>query len=533
MLPKAGEGGFSWAQSARSALPAMFLAAVCLIPFLNKAYAIDDPYFVLMAQQAGREFWRPLHFQLCWFGTLTCGYASDLAPGQPLMAYLLLPLTGVQIPEWLVHLVQLGVLCAGALGTVALALRLGFGKLEARAAGIVLIALPPVLAMTNTAMPDILAMALGVLGIERFTAWLQEERWSQGALAAVWLGMAPLARTHLLALAGVVALMIVVVRWGKPDFLKATLRAAAPLAVALVIFASATWLTREAGVNGIMPPSRNVHLANIRPNLWAYLWQLVLTFPIAIVWLATSGYGRSISIAALIYVPVIVLRGWWRPLPIVVVGLACLAGLLWKAWSTKEFTNILLFAWLLVPLPALPYLHFPPKYLIASAPALAILMVKLWREHGLRNPVPWSLALAASLFFSVIILDADSKFAAIPRTAAAELIAPRVAAGERVWYAGQWGLYWYGQQAGARHVLPSGPGPLPGDLLVLGNLEGCKELLKRFPNRTLVERRIFSSTGGRTMDASAHAGLYSNSYGPSIWAWGEGEVNRYDVWRVN
>jgi len=110
------------------------------------------------------------------------------------------------------------------------------------------------------------------------------------------------------------------------------------------------------------------------------------------------------------------------------------------------------------------------------------------------------------------------------------LIAPRVAAGQRVWVSSQWGLYWYAQKAGAQ-VLRSDDVPAPGDYLVRGEMEGYPGTLRRLPPAVQIETFTVGGPGGRTMSAKDGAGLYSNTFGDLMWAWGTGEWNHYEVWR--
>ena len=67
-----------------------------------------------------------------------------------------------------------------------------------------------------------------------------------------------------------------------------------------------------------------------------------------------------------------------------------------------------------------------------------------------------------------MILKADDDIAEFGRRAARELISPYAARGEKVWYAGGFGFYWYAQQAGAEVAQLGGPGPGPGQLLAVG-----------------------------------------------------------------
>ena len=116
------------------------------------------------------------------------------------------------------------------------------------------------------------------------------------------------------------------------------------------------------------------------------------------------------------------------------------------------------------------------------------------------------------------------------RQAAERLVAPQVASGHRVWFASQWGLYWYALKAGGQ-VLRTNDVPAPGDYLVRGEMEGWSETLGRLPQAVRVETFRVGGPGGRTMSRKDHAGLYNNAYGYLMWAWGTGEWNHYELWK--
>ena len=50
------------------AWPALLLATACLLPFLNKPFLIDDPHFLMMAQQIVKHPAHPMDFDICWNG---------------------------------------------------------------------------------------------------------------------------------------------------------------------------------------------------------------------------------------------------------------------------------------------------------------------------------------------------------------------------------------------------------------------------------------------------------------------------------
>jgi hypothetical protein len=179
------------------------------------------------------------------------------------------------------------------------------------------------------------------------------------------------------------------------------------------------------------------------------------------------------------------------------------------------------------------YAHFPIKYLLPVCPAVVLVLFRLSSGVSARvATVCGALLVAAGTAYSCLILEAGYRFANVSRTAARELVEPRVAAGESVWFAGQWGFYWYAQRAGAQLTRPDGPGPFPGDLLAIPTgLAGSATTLNRIPNRTLVRDYAETCACGRTMtDGGA---LYTNVLGNLLWVWSRGPLDRFELWRTD
>jgi hypothetical protein len=65
------------------AWPALLLAAVCLLPYLNKAFLIDDPWFLTMAKQIVQHPAHPMNFEICWNNGFGCRTANQFASGNP------------------------------------------------------------------------------------------------------------------------------------------------------------------------------------------------------------------------------------------------------------------------------------------------------------------------------------------------------------------------------------------------------------------------------------------------------------------
>src|SRR5215472_1044772 len=82
------------------AVPALLLATVCLLPFLNKAFLIDDPEFLGIARQVLKSPLHPTNFDICWNLVPYCMKLYELTPGNTLMGYALVPTVLGGAAEW-------------------------------------------------------------------------------------------------------------------------------------------------------------------------------------------------------------------------------------------------------------------------------------------------------------------------------------------------------------------------------------------------------------------------------------------------
>ena len=110
------------------------------------------------------------------------------------------------------------------------------------------------------------------------------------------------------------------------------------------------------------------------------------------------------------------------------------------------------------------------------------------------------------------------------------LVAPQVAAGKTVWYAGSWGFHWYAEAAGARPLGADPDGPRPGDYIVYSAYRAAAVGEEHYGRR--VDSVVDSGPGGRVMDRGAGAGFYTEGYGYLPWSWGTGEVDHYELWKI-
>jgi len=521
-----------WAQNARLAIPAFLWIAVVFTAFSDKAYTIDDPFFLAQANQVLKEPLNPSGFDIVWGPKL--GRASEVSPTGPGMAYILAPTAALGGAEWAAHLTVFAFLAAGVWSAVAMARRLGATANEARLVSLALVSIPTVLAMAGTAMPDVPAMTVGLVGLERTLAFRSSRRTAQGIAVAVALGSAILIRSHSVMLLPVAAIFLVgaELRSG-PRALDP--RRLWPLGAAVLIAAGVAWITRDAQ-SGSMNFATSLDFLKARAlprHLALFFFHFVLALPFALAWSAM--HFRRLSLRAFMVVYLLLAlflatKSWWA-VPIAAFGAVTLFDAAREAWRSGDPDRLALALWLFAALPVSIYVHLPAKYLVISAPAVALLVVLDARTQSQRFRrgvlAGW---LVAGSVLGLLILQADARLAALGREAAARLVAPKVATGKTVWYAGSWGFHWYAESAGARPLGANPDGPQPGDYIVYSSFRSGALGEDHFGRQ--VDRIVDSGPCGRVMDASVGAGFYSDGYGYLPWSWGTGEVDQYELWMV-
>jgi hypothetical protein len=518
---------------------------VVLVPFLDKAFTIDDTVFL---REAGHALSDPLHptaFEMVWGDA-----PARVAPTSgPVMAWLLVPVILAGGSERVAHLIQLGMVALALLATISLGVRLGLTPRWAAAAGLVLAATPALLGMAGTAMADVPAMSLGVLGLERLVAWKADRRWHQAVLAALFLGLAPLARSHLVLLVGVGALLLVgdCVRpssWRSVPWTRWLPLLAAPLATALVMLATRDPAPSASGL--VSTTGATTSWLRVPTNAVAFATHWVLVLPLGLPWILLRPLpilkrwwvlllGVALMVALLYLARRPPIPTQWFIAPVAGLGFAVLWDVLAKGWARRDGVWIALGLWLLVALVTTPYFQVPSKFLLASAPAAALLVAReASRRQGWTPIVVLGATCVLGVALGVAILRADAEFAGLGRVAAGALVAPQRAAGRNVWFTGHWGFQWYAEKAGGRIVTLTPPHPAPGDLVVMSrNSEAGYRinmmLVRNFRLRHLGQVED-STPGGRLM--ANGAGFYSNGWGYLPWAWGSDVLDAFLLLQV-
>jgi hypothetical protein len=484
----------------------------------------------------------PLHpqaFHIVWSLEVD-RLASQILPGGTFVPYLLLPTALSGSKEWAAHLNQIAFLLLAIFVTALAALRLGLGRRQARYVALLTAACPAVLGMAGTVMPDVEAMLLVILGMERMMAWREDRKWHQAVAATCWLTLAALTRIHTIVI--LAAAFVLLLDGITREEIRASFRHF-PVRFVPIVVTPAAYLLVSAIAAAHDAEGDNLITAVLgSPGNWTFLFQngfaflahWTLVIPLTIPWLALRyrQIPTALASSALLGASLLSLRLGWVAFA---VGASCvvLVDIAWDAIRRRDRVQLALWLWLFLATPVVIYIHLPSKYLLPSVPAAAVLLMRLIPEAS-RSSARWLIpaTVAAGVILGFLVLLGVRDLAETQRRAVAEFIEPRVKLGEHIWFSGHWGFQWYAEQAGATPTTMESPFPQAGETIVVSEID-APYFARWWTHRRVMQHSCYASSPiGRVMDKNGHAGFFSNPYGYLPWVWGRGEPSCFEVWQV-
>ena len=531
----------------RLAAPAILVASLLLLPFLNKPYTIDDPLFLREAKHVLVDPLHPADFEQVWNAGDRLKLSQYLLGGT-LPAYVLAPVAALGGREWMAHLYQLLLLCGFLIASVSVALRLGCDRRQANTVGLLIASNPVTLAMAATCMPDVMAAMFGMAGMDRLLLFREERRLGVGLASGLLLAAAVLCRASTAPLLLVAALLLV------PAAGKRVAESLWPLGVAVVVVAVCVSLNRGSAPNATVGAAFQVltSMRNVPRNLISFSCYQALTGPLLVYALLSGGRKFACGVAGLVALGValsmiagsanLVLYAVPAALGICFL-LACVA-VVGQASACQRLSEpgpggtplgsgLPLLVWLGSGMVALPYVYMGAKYLLPGVPAAALLIVRhAARARHPRDPLIVALLVALGWISGALIVLGDTTLASSQREAVDRLIAPRIRRGMRVWAGGQWAFLSYAEDAGAKALGNTPPLPEPGDTIVVSRLD-YYGMLDRLPiRREMLNTQTDRRCGVFVLNRRFRAGFYSNRFGYLPFAIGCGELNAYDLYQV-
>jgi hypothetical protein len=528
---------------------------LCLVPFLDKAFHIDDPLFVWMARHIQARPLDPYGFVVNWYG-----FASPMVEvmrGPPLVPYCM------AVVGWIAGWSEISLHAAFSLAAVAVAL--GTYRLARQLCNVPLTATliatttPVFLVSATTVMCDVVMLGFWTWAMAQWVDGVRTGERRRLVVAVALAAACVLTKYNGLTLLPLLLVYAVAYR-GRLD------RGDALLMVPLLVLAA--WLVVMASLYGPREVQRSLSFASAAtvPHGWSEIWtRLVITL----------AFAGGCFVAVLFYAPLL----WpWRVL------LVTLAAVLAAVWWIADFdghaplmlqgvdvslparaTQLCLFvsaglylvllavmdlmrrrdagAWLLI-LSVVGTLAFAGfiawsvsgRYLLPIVPAAGILVGRRLeeRESFVAGRRRWltALPLVAAAGVALAVAWGDATLANTTRSAAAEIYGRYATSHPNLWFEGHWGFQYYMEEHGAKPIDIRAPLAAAGDVVVMPlNNSNLYEIPARFVQRSeTLEWKPRSFT--TTVSSAVGAGFYSDTFGPLPFAFGRAPAERYDIFTL-
>ena len=541
----------------------LVLTAACLLPFVKKAFHIDDTLFLRAAEQIQKTPANFYGFQMNWYGRTRPMVENFNNP--PLTCYYLaLVATLLGWSELSLHLGFILPALASAWGTFALAKRVAAPPLLA---GLVMVLTPVFLVSATTLMCDVMLLALWVWAVFFFEQAFEKDAPSLFLVSGILAGLAVYAKFVGVALAPLLA------AFGLVRQRRLGLWALAPL-LALLFAGFYEWasyhlygkgmLLLAAGAashEGILHPSSFLERTVIGLSyLGGAFLPLLLCVPL--LWSA-----RSLAKGLCLFAPVLLFYPYlgkfallwdasgnpnWvlclQSAVLIASGFHILSLAAADFWQTRNATSLLLLLWVWGIFLFASEFNWTlnGRSLLPMVPAVGILAarrVRVRHSHhaGLEGPAQilriadrsmllWPLVGGACI--SLFVAMADCDLASTGRRAAKDVMTKYQSPGHVLWFEGHWGFQYYMEQQGAKALEDDFAQPKVGDRLVVPS-----EGVNLFDLSTNVIRLIDTldyqlKTPLSTMSWRAGAGFYAALMGPFPFSVGPTDPERYYVFEV-
>ncbi|HEY2934050.1 MAG TPA: hypothetical protein VGK99_20100 [Acidobacteriota bacterium] len=515
----------------------LIFSVVVQIPFLQKAFHIDDNIYLMVAENLYTHSWFPQDLHTYFEGLRVESFISHEHP-LLLSSVLLAPATAVSVrPELTAHVTYLIFFLLLVLSIFLLCESSEIGWMAAALTAVS----PVVFVSSHSLMSDLPYVALVYVALVLVVV---SNRGFPGSTRSWMLLCAGLSCAAAAMFAYQAVFFVPVVYWaacgGLAHNVRIRLRFAAfwtryvasKSDAARRVSTPENVQTRKARVASEPRPdmTRRDHRAG---QIW--IWALPLTILFAYAAINSVYFGRFIwwDLFVFWHQQPVSAGGLWAKLTYSLLTLlgAITFPLAWVVLLSRKTvesgppappdrTNALLIALVVVTFFMILFVYHigTARYLLPAAPAICIFMVSRMRAvvRHLARRIAWFAALfglTAGVSFS--LASADSEWAAFYRDAAS-VVSEYQHQGTKVWIAGEWGFRWYFRREGGIVLGRADNRPLRGDILIRPKLASpYLTAYDRFPNALELEKVIQyrPSLPVRLLDFDSHAGFYSSGWG--------------------
>jgi 4-amino-4-deoxy-L-arabinose transferase-like glycosyltransferase len=540
---------------AAQALLLAILTVGCLLPFVQKAFHVDDTLFLYAARQILADPLDPFGFDVNWYGSPTP--MSGVTKNPPGASYWIAAFAAAfGFREAPLHVAFMLPALAVVLGTFVLARRLTPAPFLA---GLVTLLSPFFLVSSTTVMSDVLMLAFWVWAVVFWERGIREGRGAALFLAGALIGMGVLTKYYAAALVPLLGFYALQKRRSLGVWVAA-------LALPVAIMAGYEIVTGRLYGRGLFLDAMTFSQAIKGSELAGSRLGTVLVglaflgagcapvVPFGLLglrarWIAPA-VGGLVLFGVVIFVSppttagpfpwarlsgsVVVQLFVWSFVGLVVLALAAVDRMrdrspeatMLALWTLGTFVFAAFLNWTVnarTVLPIVPAAALLTARRLAPVPAPAARPSR-GRKPSRRRFVAPAAAGAASAIIAFAAAWADFGLANSARTAVTEVGAEldRRPAGReaKIHFQGHWGFQYYAERAGMLAMHVDDPGAGPGDRVVLAGNNTCVYGVGAGSARPLARIDVPVPGWITTMSSACGAGFYSDHFGPLPFALG-------------
>lgn len=519
------------------------VTAAVLLPFVDKAFHMDDTLFLWTARQILERPWDFYGFQGNWDGALAS--APAIIKNPPVAAYYL-ALAGwfAGFSEKTLHLAFIFPAFLAVWGSYALARRISSMPLLA---ALLALATPAFLVSSTTLMCDVVMLAFWVWAVFFWVKGVEDQSSFSLLFSGILIALASLTKYFGVSLIPLLAAYSIV-NGGRG--IKALPFLLIPVAAlggyhfyTQILYGKSLLLDASGYSAGIAGGSERLDRAIVSIVFAGGCVITALFFMPSVMGVMAIIPGLALTAAAAVYfvsresLGVVELwtgsYGWGYTAQLAVYGAAGI-GILVLALvdfiKRRDAYSVLLGLWVFGTLAFTVFFNWTVngRSILPMVPAVAILLVRAAEETRpgkLRLWVPVALSLAASL----LVTWADYRLANSSREAAAAITAKYSSGPGRLWFQGHWGFQYYLEERGAKPLEWKDLRIAPEDTIVFPFNNTGLRLLPADKFAVVEEFRYTPSKLVSTMTLGPGAGFYASEWGPLPFMLFPQNAERYQV----
>ncbi len=556
-------GRFLRGESAVARLLWGLILCLLFLPFLNKAFHIDDAEFLIISRIVE---WNPLHtapVDYPTYGQMLRGSLPAFEMTHPLLVPYMIKLVSAVFGERevILHLAFL-IFPALALWSVVTLNRMWFP--EAGSAGrivaLFLCSIPVFLVSAHTIMTDVPTLAFILFAMALYSLFAEK-----GSVVHAYLGGAALclaAFTSYQALFFVFPVFIILLmrrRFGIHGALSLLMPVAALLAWFLLLYHTYDIFPMIKGGGAGSPGDGMIpHIIRVSMDYEnsSYRGISILAFIGASMLFITPAYcilskSRVRLLAAFMvlfffgyaavtkYPEYSVLErlslGALVALGMMSIGIACAVS--FRSFGDDKHrggaTVLLLWIFLVLTYSMLLLPFVAARHILPIFPPLVMLLVNgiAWEKSRVAQVVV-TFALFCSALFGAASAFSDYEYAGTYREIANDV--GNIRSGSQVWYIGKWGMEYYMNKAGGRYLMESSNEPRKGDIIVIPEMPRFwnPSLLLQSRLALYAEKICVSPLPLRLFNGRSNAGFYSSGWGLLPFAFSSEPDEVFGIYRV-